>query len=40
MTRTIIVIAAGLAFAAVLPAIPAQALVARSFVSAAGSDSR
>jgi hypothetical protein len=39
MTRTTIVIAAGLAFAAVLPAIPAQALVARSFVSAAGSDS-
>jgi hypothetical protein len=38
MTRTIF-IAAALALAATLPAIPAQALVARTFLSAAGSDS-
>src|SRR5277367_1973172 len=39
MTRTTIFIAAGLALAVTLPAVPAQALVARTFVSAAGSDS-
>jgi hypothetical protein len=39
MKRTTIVITAGLAFAAALPTAPAQALVARTFVSAAGSDS-
>jgi hypothetical protein len=39
MIRTAIVIAAGLALAAILPAMPAQALAARTFVSAAGSDS-
>ena len=39
MTRTTIVIAAGLALAAVLPTKPAQAQVPRTFVSAAGSDS-
>jgi hypothetical protein len=40
MTRSTICIAAGLALAAVLPAIPAQAAgVARTFLSAAGSDS-
>jgi hypothetical protein len=39
MIRAIIVIAAGLAIAVGLPAVPAQALVARTFVSAAGSDS-
>jgi hypothetical protein len=39
MIRTTIFIAAGLAFAVVLPAAPAQALAARTFVSAAGSDS-
>jgi hypothetical protein len=39
MIRTAIVVAAGLALAAVLPAMPAQALAARTFVSAAGSDS-
>src|SRR5271154_5300606 len=38
MTRTIL-IAAALALAVTLPAGPAQALVARTFVSAAGSDS-
>jgi hypothetical protein len=38
MTRTIFV-AAALALAALLPAVPAQAQVARTFVSAAGSDS-
>jgi hypothetical protein len=38
MTRTIF-IAAALALAVTLPAAPAQALVARTFVSAAGSDS-
>jgi len=32
-------IAAALALAITLPAVPAQALVARTFVSAAGSDS-
>jgi hypothetical protein len=40
MTRSTVFIAAGLALAAVLPAMPAQAAqVARTFVSAAGSDS-
>lgn len=39
MSRTAIVIAAGLGLAAVLPAAPAQAQVSRTFVSAAGSDS-
>jgi hypothetical protein len=39
MTRTTIVIAAALALAVTLPAAPAQAQVARTFVSAAGSDS-
>jgi hypothetical protein len=39
MTRTTIVITAGLVLAAVLPAMPAQAQVNRTFVSAAGSDS-
>jgi hypothetical protein len=39
MTRTTIFIAAGLALAVTLPAVPAQALVARTFLSAAGSDS-
>jgi hypothetical protein len=40
MTRSTICIAAGLALAAVLPAMPTQAAgVARTFVSAAGSDS-
>jgi hypothetical protein len=39
MTRTTIFIAAGLALVVTLPAIPAQALVARTFLSAAGSDS-
>ena len=38
MTRTIF-IAAGLALAAVLPAIPAQAASTRTFVSSAGHDS-
>src|SRR5271154_2976195 len=38
MTRTIF-IAAALALAVTLPAIPAQAAAARTFVSAAGSDS-
>jgi hypothetical protein len=39
MTRSTIFIAAGLALVAVLPAVPAHALVARTFLSAAGSDS-
>src|SRR5277367_2327284 len=39
MTRTTIFIAAGLALAVTLPIAPAQALVGRTFVSAAGSDS-
>jgi Right handed beta helix region len=39
MTRTTIVIAATLALAATLPMTPAQAAAARTFVSAAGSDS-
>jgi hypothetical protein len=38
MTRTTIVIAAGLALAVTLPAVPAQALAARTFVSGAGND--
>jgi hypothetical protein len=39
MTRTTIVIAAALALAVTLPAVPANAQLARSFVSAAGIDS-
>jgi hypothetical protein len=39
MTRINIVIAAGLALAVTLPAVPAQAQSPRTFVSAAGSDS-
>jgi hypothetical protein len=39
MTHTTFVIAAGLALAATLPTAPAQAAAARTFVSAAGSDS-
>jgi hypothetical protein len=38
MTRTTIIIAAGLAVAVTLPIAPAQAQVNRTFVSAAGSD--
>jgi hypothetical protein len=38
MTRTTIVIAAGLALAAMLPALPAQAQNTRSFVSGLGND--
>src|SRR5258708_5005308 len=39
MTRTTIVMAAALALAATLPAVPAQAQSIRTFVSVAGSDS-
>jgi hypothetical protein len=39
MTRTTIAMAAGLALAVTLPAVPAQAQSPRTFVSAAGSDS-
>jgi hypothetical protein len=38
MTRTTIVMAAALAFAAILPAVSAQAQAIRTFVSTAGSD--
>jgi hypothetical protein len=39
MTRTTIAVAAALGLAVMLPALPAQAQAARTFVSAAGSDS-
>jgi hypothetical protein len=39
MIRSTMVVAAGLALAATLPAVPAQAQAPRTFVSAAGSDS-